>query len=107
MKPEKFEIWQMAHACFSKAETEQREGKLQEAANSCQTGILIALRALTQLSNELEMQGLSEVSDNVFMEFWERREKHHTPKEDIEWAKRTMASLCEALPPDTFVPIRT
>ncbi len=106
MKPEHFKNWNEALARVAEAEKTWKAGSLQEAADAATMALILACIAVRDIAKELDVPGLSTIASNAYLEAWEKREKHHTPKKLMDWARTTFKRLHSELPPDTFPPPR-
>jgi hypothetical protein len=106
MKPETCTQWEQALSRFSNAEKLLRDEKFEEASREAIPAFFLAVSAVEILSDELAMAELSEIAKNALFEGFKRADRHYTPKETIEWVRRTLKRLSDGLPPDTFRPLR-
>jgi nucleoid-associated protein YejK len=106
MKPEIYEEWEQALSHLGNAEKLYEDGKFQEAAKEANGAIISGCFAIIQLAEELKLPDLSVIQENVFYEWAERKRKHYTPKENIEWVRSTLKRLSDELPPDTLRPLK-
>ncbi len=106
MRPELFEDWNRALDSTADAEELWAAGRLQDAAERATMALCWACRAIKQLSKGLNIPALSEIASSLLLEVFAKRDKHHTPKELMEWARATLKLLHSELPPDTFPPPR-
>ena len=106
IKPETSNLWEEALNHFGNAEEMWKNESFQKAAGEATSSTLFGIRAITELSKELKMPELFEIAVNALLDGLERLEKHYTPKETIEWARRTLKRLSDATPEDTFRPLR-
>ena len=86
-------------------------GDIEKAEQEAFGAFVLGQRAIDKLSNELKTPDLKFVASNALQDFFERNfpsegGKHYTPKEQIEWARKTLKRLSDELPPDTFPPVR-
>lgn len=103
MKPETHENWEKALSHIKNAEELLKDEKFDEAEKQASTAVMLASRAMTELSKELEMPDLSKIAYNVLHEWGERNEKgHYTPKKKIEWCRKVLKRFTDELSPDTF-----
>ena len=102
MKPEINEEWEQALSCLEKAEKLYEVGKFQEAAREADGAITFGIHTIHALAEELKLPDLSVIQENAFYEWIERKEKHYTPKETVEWVRKTLKRLSDELPPDTL-----
>ncbi len=102
MKHEIYEEWEEALSHFRNAEKLLEDEKVQEAAKEADTAIMFGLHTIAILSKELKMPDLLVIQENAFYDWCERKRKHYTPKENIEWVLSTLKRLSDELPPDTL-----
>lgn len=110
MKPEIYEKWEQALSHLRNAEKLLEDGKVQDAAKEAYTSFMFGLRTIDALAEELKLPELSEIRKNAFYEWCERKfpefgGKHYTPKESVEWIRKTLKKLSDELPPDTLRPL--
>jgi len=115
MKPEmceRWEEWEEALSRLRNAEELLKDEKFQEAADQANLAFGFGFRAIKTLSEVLvlEIPDLSVIADNAFSDWCERKPefggKHHTPKETVEWVRKTLKRLSDELPPDTLRPVK-
>ena len=106
MQSEAYKRWEEALNGFRNAEDMLKNGNFQKAAEEADWSVLSGCRAINKLSKELEIPDLSEISSNASFDWFERREKHYTPTEIVEWARSTLKRLHAATPQNTFQPLR-
>ena len=80
--------------------------KSQEAVKQANDAIVMGIGAIIQLARELGMPDLLEIEGNEYIGWLERREKYYTPKETVEWARKSLKRLSDELPPDTLRPLK-
>lgn len=108
MNPEIYEQWEKVLSDWIEVEKLVKDEKLEEAASKAIFTFLSGIRAIKALSDELGNRDLSVICENAFGEWmerepaWEMGGKHHTPKENIDWAHKTLKRLSDELPLDTF-----
>jgi len=107
MKPDTVDLWEEAQRHFESAKKFFDEEKWGDAADNATLAILLASRAIEELSKETKIKELSVITSNAFFSWSERtdKDKHYTPKETFEWAKNTLQQLSDALPEDTLFPL--
>ncbi len=106
MKPEHFKNWNEALARMAEAERTWKAGSFQEAADAATMALILACIAMRDISKVIDDPGLSTIASSAYLEAGEKREKHHTPKELMDWVRTTFNRLHSELPPDTFPPPR-
>ncbi|MCP4259202.1 MAG: hypothetical protein GY774_17095 [Planctomycetes bacterium] len=107
MKPKIYEEWEQALSFSQKAEKLYEDGKFKEAAKEADSAIIFGLHTIGALAKELDINDLFVIQGNALNEWYERTSpesggKHHTPKENVEWARKTLKRLSDELPPDTL-----
>ncbi len=115
MKPETYKLWEEAVNHYRSIDGLLKDKKFEEAEKVAGQAWASGCLAIFKLSEELKIPELSEITNNVFNEWYERfldgykrkgfPEKHYTPKENIEWACQALKRLSDAVPPDTFPPL--
>ena len=106
MKPEIYEEWEQALSHLLNAEKLLEDENIQEAANEADIAIMLGLHTIPQLSQELGLPDLLVIQENSFYDWCERKRKHYTPKENVEWVRSTLKRLSDELPPDTLRPLK-
>lgn len=113
MKPEmceRWEEWQEALSFLRNAEELLKDEKFKEAEEEAYFAFGLGFRAIKTLSEVLDIPDLSVIADNVFSDWCERKSefggKHYTPKETVEWTRKTLKRLSDELPPDTLRPLK-
>lgn len=106
MKPEIYKFWEEALSCLENAEKLLKDKKFQEAVKESDGAIILGCGAIIQLARELEMPDLLVIKGDAYIGWLERREKHYTPKETVEWARKSLKRLSDELPPDTLRPVK-
>jgi predicted transcriptional regulator len=98
-------LWQEAIKLYKRAYISYKDGKTKEAENQADSAWFSGIAAIYSLSNELKIPELTEILKNICNTYDERRQRHFTPEENIEWRLQALKSLSNALPPDTFPPL--
>jgi hypothetical protein len=112
MKPEICDQWEEVLSSWREVGELVKDEQLEEAASKAIFTFILGVRVTKALSDELEDRDLCVIAENAIGEWMEREPawgiggKHHTPKENIEWAHKTLKRLSDALPPDTFRPFQ-
>jgi len=110
MKPELYEKWEKVLSSFNNAEKLAKDGNYNEAENEAVCAFIFGVKAIIELSKEMGIDDLNVITGNAKREWmerepaWEMGGKHHTPKENIDWTRKTLKRLFDELPPDTFRP---
>jgi hypothetical protein len=52
------------------------------------------------------MPNLLVIKGNEYIGWLERGEQYYTPKETVEWTRKTLKRLSDELPPDTLRPLK-
>ena len=110
MKPEIYKLWEEALSSFDNAEKLTKERNYNEAEKYAASAFVIGIKAIIELSKEMGIDDLNVIAGNAFGEWVEREPefemggKHHTPKENIDWARKVLKRLSDELPPDTLRP---
>ena len=113
MKPEmreRGEEWEKALSCLRNAEQLLKDEKFKEAEDEAHFSFIHGFRAIKTLSEVLDIPNLSVIADNALSD-WNKRKsefggKHYTPKENVEWTRKTLNRLSNELPPDTLRPVK-
>ncbi len=106
MKPEIYKFWEEALSCLENAEKLLKDRKFQEAENNTDCAIMYGCAAIVQLAKELGMPNLLAIKGNEYIGWLERGEQYYTPKETVEWTRKTLKRLSDELPPDTLRPLK-
>ena len=108
MKPETYEKWENALSYFGNAEELWKDGKPEEAARIADMAVWLACIAVTNLSDELKIDCLSERAKH-YITGWSNkiRKESYTAKQTIEEARGILQLLSAELPADTFRLFRT
>jgi len=111
IKPETSKLWEETLKHFRNIDEMKKVGDTKKAMEEAIHAFMLGQRAVDKLSQELNMPDLKFVASNALQDFFERNfpsegGKYYTPKEQIEWAQKTLRRLSDELPPDTFPPVR-
>jgi HEPN domain-containing protein len=104
IKPETRKLWEEALGHFRKAEELLNDNKPEVVSEEATKSVVYGCKAIVELSKELKMNDLRSIASNELNDWFDKSEKHYTPKEIIERARRTLKRLSDELPPDTLIP---